>query len=268
MLYGGWHLQKDGLAKIIDRKNSGQIKNSQVVINVPKYAPAFKARGNRVILINLNSNHVLSRNLGRINKWILRKYYNAADVILCLDKSQIKPLRTLGVTSQLIVNPLFVDTEDLDRAMAQLKYGFKQYSPYYLSSGFDAGRDFSLFTQVYSKIPVVPLGVFNRVSYVQYCQMLVACCGVPLHIQNGPNSSDLSGSTTVFEALCAQKPVFINPQYWLKNFPSKNIYVYKTVEELEALLNGEIKWIPETADFTFGHFMTKLKKVLKIKPRM
>ena len=69
----------------------------------------------------------------------------------------------------------------------------------------------------------------------------------------------------MFEGLCAHKPVFINEQYWLKNFPSKNIYVYKSEQELEKLLDQKIQWIDETADFTFGQFMTKLKKVLKIK---
>lgn len=265
LIYGGWHLQKSGAAKIIDMKSSGTIKNSTVIINVPKYAPGFKARGNRVILINLNSNHILQRNNNFLTKWALKRIYNSADVIMCLDKSQIAPLKKLGVTTRLLVNPLYIDMEDMDRIAGQLKYGFKTYSPYYLSSGFDTGRDFSIFTRIDTEIPIVPIGRFNGVSYLKYCRMLLSSRGVVLHILNSAGSSDLSGSTTVFEGLCAKKPVFINEQYWLKNFPSKNIYVYKTEKELEDLLNSNKEWIEEKANFTFGQFMTKLKKVLKCK---
>lgn len=84
-------------------------------------------------------------------------------------------------------------------------------------------------------------------------------------INNFAGSSDLSGSTTVFESLCAHKPVFINPQPWLENFLSKNIYIYKTKEELEELLNSKKEWIEETANFEFPQYMEKLKTILKIK---
>jgi hypothetical protein len=262
LIYGGYHLKQQGLAEITDSK---KIKNSQVVINVPKYAPSLKAQGNRVILINLNSNHILQRNPGKILSWALRKIYNSCDVIMCLDKSQIKPLRKLGITSKIIVNPLFVDTTDIERAQVQLKYGFKTYSPYYLSAGFDDGRSFRLSSQVDSIIPIFTLGRHNPVPYIRYCKILAASSGMILEINNSADSSDLSGSTTVFESLCAHKPVFINEQYWLKNFPSKNIYIYKTKEELEELLNKKIEWIQEPADFTFGQYLKKIKKILKIK---
>jgi len=265
LIYGGWHLEKEGLAKVIDIKEARTIKNSTIIINVSKYAPVLKKNGNRVILINLNSNHILNKNPGRVMKFLLRKIYTACDVIMCLDESQIKPLKKLGVKSKFIVNPLFVDTIDLDLAKARIEFWIKNYSPYYLSSGFDAGRDFSVFSQINSFIPVVTLGKHNPVKYTRYCEVLNASLGVTLMINNFGGSSDLSGSTTVFESLCMHKPVFINPQPWLKNFPSKNIYIYKTEAELETLLNSKKEWIEETANFEFPQYMEKLKTILKIK---
>lgn len=265
LIYGGWHLEKEGLAKVIDIKQAGKIKDSTIIINVPKYAPALKKNNNRIILINLNSNHILNKNPGRVMKFLLRKIYTACDVIMCLDKSQIQPLKKLGVKSKFIVNPLFVDTTDLGLAKSRMEFWIKNYSPYYLSSGFDAGRDFSIFSQINSFIPVVTLGKHNPVKYLRYCEILNVSLGVILMINNFAGSSDLSGSTTVFESLCAHKPVFINPQPWLENFLSKNIYIYKTKEELEELLNSKKEWIEETANFEFPQYMEKLKTILKIK---
>ena len=261
-VYGAWHLQKSGDAEIIDYKDSKKIKDSQVIINVPKYAPEFKARGNRVILINLNSNHILERNPSWLMKFLLRKIYNSCDVIMCLAESQLPALKKIGIKkSKCVVNPLFVDTRDIELANVR-KFGV--YHPFYLSSGFDVGRTFSNFYSFNTTIPIVTFGRHNAVPYIRYCDFLVKCCGVVLEVHNAGGSSDLSGSTTVFEALCAKKPVFINPQPWLKDFPSKNIYIYNSQEELERLLNSGISWSEEKADFTFGQFLTKLKKVLKI----
>jgi len=265
LIYGGWHLHKSGKAEVIDMKNARKIKNSTVVINVPKYAPALKKNGNRVILINLNSNHILSRNPNKVMKFLLRKIYTACDVIMCLDKSQINPLRKLGVKSRFVVNPLFIDTTDLFLVQGRMEFWIKNYSPYYLSSGFDAGRNFSIYSKVKSYIPVVTLGKHNPVKYLRYCEVLNASLGVTLNVLNSAGSSDLSGSTTVFEALCMKKPVIINPQPWLENFPSKNIYIYKTDSELEEFLDSKIEWIEEDANFEFEQFFVKLKTILKIK---
>ena len=265
LLYGAWHLQQLGQAEVVDIKTARKIHDSTVVINVPKYAPALKKNGNRVILINLNSNHILNKNSNRVLKYLLRKIYSACDVIMCLDESQIKPIKKLGVKTKFVVNPLFVDTTDLILAQSRMEFGIKNYSPYYLSSGFDAGRDFSVYAKVKSYVPVVTLGRHNPVKYTRYCEVLNASLGVTLMVTNSAGSSDLSGSTTVFEALCMKKPVIINPQPWLKNFPSKNIYIYKSVAELEELLNSKPKWIEDNANFEFEQYFEKLKKILKIK---
>jgi len=262
-IYGAHHLKESGQAEIIDYKQSKQIKNSTVIINVPKYAPEFKARGNRVILINLNSNHILKRNPGFLMKWALTQIYKSCDVIMCLSNIQLEELKKFGIDKKkCVVNPLYVDMVDINLAKARL---FGTYSPFYLSSGFDVGRTFSNFYKIDTRIPIVTLGRHAAIPYIQYCNYLVKCSGMVLEVHNSGMSSDLSSSTTVFEALCAHKPVFINPQPWLKDFPSKNIYVYTSSQELEGLLNSHKEWIPETADFTFGQFLNKLKKVLKIK---
>jgi hypothetical protein len=262
MLYGAWHLQKTGQAKIIDYKESKKIKNAQVIINVPKYAPELKARGNKVILINLNSNHILERNPGRIMTWILKNIYNACDTIICLDKDQEKKLKQFGTTAKLITNPLYIDTDDL--YLAQIRK-FGTYGEFYLSTGFDAGRNFTFAAEINSYLPIVTLGRHCPVSYTRYCDFLVRSNGMVLNITNAAASSDLSGSTTVFEALCAKKPVFINPQPWLKNFPNKNIYVYKNLQELEMLLNLRPKWKEDAHNYEFVQFINKLKKVLNIR---
>jgi hypothetical protein len=86
-----------------------------------------------------------------------------------------------------------------------------------------------------------------------------------LNIINGPASSDLSGSTTVFESLCAKKPVFINNQPWLKNYKNPNIYVYNNMKELEKMLAENPKWIETFKKYEFIQYLNKLKKVLNIR---
>ena len=265
LLYGGYHLVKEGKAEIIDFKKSGHIKNEQVVIVNPYHALSLKARHNRVVLININSNHILSISSGWLKHWIIKKIFGAIDVIVCLDKSQVKPLKDFGVKSKLIVNPLLIDTELIDLAITRQKYGFLKHSPYYLSSGHDAGRNFTIFNQIDSIHPIITIGRHNLMPYDRYCKFLAGCSGMVLNIQNGPASTDISGNTTVLEALCAEKPVFINEQHWLINIPTKNIYVYKDLADLEKLLNSNIQWVPEQQKFTFGIYYQTLKKILRVK---
>jgi len=265
LLYGGYHALEEEKAEIIDFKKSGHIKNEQVVIINPQHAIGLKARHNRVILININSNHIVARSSFWLKKWIIKKIYASIDIIVCLDKSQIKPLRDFGVKSKLVLNPLLIDTELIELALTRYKYSFGPHNPYYLSAGYDAGRNFGAFNDIDSRVPIVTIGRHNIMPYITYCRYLAGCSGMVLNIQNGPASSDISGNTVVLESLCAQKPVFINEQHWLKNVPTKNIHIYKDLKELETLLNNNIQWIPEKEKFTFDIYYQKLKKVLRVK---
>jgi len=265
LLYGGYHLLKEEKGEIIDYKKSGKIKHEQVIIINPQHALTLKARHNRVILININSNHILARSTFFIKKWIIKKIYNSIDVIVCLDKSQLKPLKKFGVKSRLVLNPLLIDTELIDLSLTRNKYSFIKHLPYYLSAGYDAGRNFSFLNQIDSTLPIITIGRHNIMPYDRYCKFLAGCSGMVLNIINGPQSSDISGNTVVLEALCAEKPVFINEQHWLKNVSTNNIYVYKDAQELEKLLNNNIQWIPEKPKFTFDIYYQKLKKVLRVK---
>lgn len=265
LLYGGYHLLKEEKGEIVNYKQSGRIRNEQVIIINPKHAISLKARGNRVILININSNHILERSKNWIKKWIIQRIYGSIDVIVCLDQSQLKPLKEFGVKARLVLNPLLIDTELIDLAITRNKYSFVKHSPYYLSAGYDAGRNFTFLNQIDSVLPIVTIGRHNIMPYDRYCKFLAGCSGMVLNIYNGPTSSDISGNTVVLEALCAEKPVFINEQHWLKNVPTNNIYVYKDAQELEKLLNSSIQWIPENSKFTFDIYYQKLKKILKVK---
>jgi hypothetical protein len=265
LLYGGYHLLKEEKGEIIDYKHSGKIRNEQVVIINPKHAVSLKARGNRVILININSNHIIERSKNWLKKWIIQRIYGSIDVIVCLDESQLKPLKEFGVKARLVLNPLLIDTELIDLSITRNKYSFVKHSPYYLSAGYDAGRNFTFLNQIDSALPIVTIGRHNIMPYDRYCKFLAACSGMVLNIYNGPASSDISGNTVVLESLCAEKPVFINQQHWLKNVPTNNIYVYKDAVELEKLLNSNIQWIPEKSKFTFDIYYQKLKKVLRVK---
>ena len=265
LLYGGYHALKEENAEIIDFKKSGHIKNEQVVIINPRHAIKLKSRRNKVILININSNHIISRSKFWLKKWIIKKIYASIDVIVCLDASQLKPLKGFGVKAKLELNPLMIDTDMIDLAITRNKYSFIHHLPYYLSAGYDAGRNFKFFNDIDSSTPIVTIGRHNLMPYITYCRYLAGCSGMVLNIQNGPTSSDISGNTVVLEALCANKPVFINEQHWLKNVPTKNIHIYKNETDLETLLNSNIEWIPEKESFTFDNYYQKLKKILKIK---
>jgi hypothetical protein len=265
LLYGGYHLLKENKGEIIDFKQCGKIKNQQVIIINPQYALKLKRNHNKVILININSNHILERSKMWLKKWFVQKIYGSIDIIICLDKSQIKPLQKFGVKSELILNPLLIDTQLMNLAITRNKYSFVNHHPYYLSAGYDAGRNFTFFNDIDSSIPIVTIGRHNIMNYDRYCKFLAGCSGMVLNIVNGPASSDISGNTVVLDALCAQKPVFINDQPWLKHIKTKNIYLYNDSKHLENLLNSNIKWIPEKEVFAFDKYYKKLKQILKVK---
>ena len=94
----------------------------------------------------------------------------------------------------------------------------------------------AIFNEIDSITPIISIGRHNIIPYDRYCRFLAGCSGMVLNIQNGPGSSDISGNTVVLEALCAQKPVFINQQHWLKNVPTKNIHIYKDLKDKKRLL--------------------------------
>ena len=264
-LYGAWHALKEQKAEIINFKQSKKIRHVQVVIINPIHALSLKARHNKVVLINVNSNHIIKHSNMWLKKWIIKKVYASIDIIICLDKSQIKPLRDFGVKSKLVLNPLLIDTELIDLALTRYKYSFGPHHPYYLSIEYGMGGNFNSFNEIDSSIPIVPIGLHNIMSYLTYCKFLAGCSGMVLNIQDSQTSSDISGNTMVLEALCAEKPVFINEQHWLKNVPTNNIHVYKDTRDLEILLNNNIQWIPEKSKFTFDIYYQKLKQVLRIR---
>jgi hypothetical protein len=264
-LYGGYHAVKDEFANLIELKKSLKLKNSQVVITIPRFSIPLKKRNNKVILINVNSNHILERNKSRLRKWLIKKIYNSCDTIVCIEKSQIKNLKNYGITSKLIYAPLYIDSKTIDLQKVRREYSLNKYSPYYISSGFDEGKKFDLFNDLDCKYPIVIFNKHNPVKYDKYCWFLAGAKGVVLNIQDNVLASDVSGSTTTFEALCAKIPVFINNIAWVKNFPSKNIHVYKDLKELEKLLNSDITWIEDGKEFYFESYYNKLKRILKFK---
>lgn len=236
LLLGGYELEEEGLAEIIDSNNVGRTSGI-FVTNVPKYSiynfPIISTK----VLINLNSNHHLKPRKGF--KTYLRVFaYTLFNKIICLSSTQKQMLMDAGIPPKKIhVVPLGINDDVIKIAKKRAKKG-----DYFISAGGDAGREFDF--DIDPKIKIKVFNNENKVSYIQYCEELCGSKGLVLRIRNNKDSSDLSGSVTVLEALAAKKPVFINPQPWLVDYPNPNVYVYKDGHELEKLLKKDIKWKP------------------------
>jgi len=262
MMFGGYQLKKEGLAELLDFNEAIKQKlEGNVVFFSPLQALRLKNSANKTFLININSNHIISRNKGWIKRWGLRKIYNSCDVILCVDKSQVSHLKELGIKSKIIVNPLMIDIEEgIYRA-----HILRTPMPYFISSGFDSGREFGFISTIHSKIPIVTIGRHCPIPYIKYCELLTNSHGMVLNIQNGQASSDISGNTTVLDALCCKIPVIINEQPWLSNINSKNIYIYKNADELNSLIERNLIWKDENITFDFPQYIKKFKSILGIR---
>ena len=107
--YGAFHLENESLI-VWDELSLKRIltltPHSQVVIIDPRFALILKRLGHKVVLINVNSNHVLERNKKGFRRWYIKMVYDSCDVIMCLDKIQVPALKALETTAKLVVNRL------------------------------------------------------------------------------------------------------------------------------------------------------------------
>ena len=262
--YGAFHLEQESLI-IWDNATYNKFfslsPHSQVVINNPMFAFILKRLGHKVVLINVNSNHVLARSASGFKKWIIKQIYNSCDTIMCLDKMQVEPLQKFGITAKLVVNPLLVDTELTNIAQNQVN----TFDDFYLSSGFDAGANFD-FSAVRSRTPIVCITKSNPLPYNKYVYLLCKCKLVILKRINNPAASDLTGNTTVIEALAARKPVLINAQPWLAELKEPNIHIYKDDIDLERMLiQDNLNWKYTDNDYSIEKYLKKLKSILQLK---
>ena len=180
---------------------------------------------------------------------------------MCLDATQLPPLKKLRTTAKLVVNPLLVDNELLELLKKQV---LTESNPFYLSAGFDSGTNFD-FSNVISKIPIVCVTKSNPIPFNKYIYLLHKCKAVVLRRNYNPASSDLTGNTTVIEALAAEKPVIINDQTWLKALKEPNIHVYKDDADLERmLLQNNLTWKPTKNNYTIQKYLRNLKKILEL----
>jgi hypothetical protein len=92
-----------------------------VVVNNPSNGFALD-KSNKKILINVNSNHILARKRNFFITWLLKKVYNSYHTIICLNKTQVKPLRDFGYKGKIVQSikllsrkyTVIVVTHDLD----------------------------------------------------------------------------------------------------------------------------------------------------------
>lgn len=265
LAYGAYHLENQSLC-IWDNLSIMRCftlqRHSQVVIINPKWAILLKMLGHKVVLINLNSNHIIERNKHKLA--LIKKIYNSCDIIVCLDKIQLQKLKQLQLTSKLVVNPLGIDSTLIDTAQNVILNGIIKYDEFYLSAGFDNGAKFN-FDDILCKTPIVYITTCNPLPYNKYVYTLSKCKALVLRRVNTKQSSDLTGNTTVLEALVAHRPVIINSQPWIEHLKEPNIHVYKNNKELEYLLTCKnILWVETKKDYTIEKYLIKLKKILKL----
>jgi len=254
ILLGGYELEKQNAAII--RDYSENITESICVTHVPLNSLTNMPVLSRKILINLNSNQQIKK-VG-LKAPALNFLFNYFNNIICLSSIQVYPLVAFGVhETKIRVIPLGINDDVIRIAESRKKTG-----DYYITSGGDAGREFN-FNIKDKKIKIEAFGNHNKLSYLNYCIKLVNSKGLILKINPTPESSDLSGSVTFLEGLVAKRPVFINPQPWLKDYPNPNVYVYKSDKELEKLLKKNIQW--KKCDISYllmPRYLKELKDVI------
>jgi hypothetical protein len=256
LFLGGYEMEEKYEAVIKDPNE--QYKEDIFITNNPIHALICIPITKRKILINLNSNHHIQKRRNPIKNFGLTLEYNMFSDIICLSNTQKEGLiKKIGIPEEKIyVIPLGINDELIKLAEKNKKKG-----NYYISSGGDAGRCFDF--KIDKNIPLKIFNNENKIGYLQYCHELVNSKGLVLKIHDNENASDLSGSVTLLEALCAKKPVFINHQEWLLDYPNPNIYVYKNDKELNKLLKQNIKW--KKCDLSFykiERYLKELKKVI------
>lgn len=251
-LYGGYELEKRGQSII--RNRGHELKEDICITTVPLKSIIEIPIRKQKILININSNHQLKNS--NYKKMGIQLAFNLFNHIICISNTQVIPLINFGInTSKIHVIPLGINDDVIKIALKRKKQG-----NYYLSAGGDAGRIFDFNV---GGVTIKTIQGNTTMSYLAYCKELVNSRGLVLKIKQNKNSSDCSGSITVLEALCAKKPVFINPQPWLIDYPNPNIHIYKNDKELEKLLKKNIKW--KKCDISYlkmDRYLKELKDVI------
>lgn len=262
-LYGGVELEKKSKAKIIDAniKNILKIKlNSIVIINRVKYVLLLRLFGKKVVLIAINSNHDLSKDKktlkGVLLNLLYKIYYPLCNLVVCISEVQREKLEEVGVKN-IVTIPLGVNEKFFKKR--------KLSKEYYISSGFDAGRNYNFILDALKKLRFKVFNEKNKVTHSEYLKFLAKSKGLVMNINtNNKKSSDLSGTTTCFEALLMKKPIFINYQPWLKELFKENYYVYKDKKELRNLLKRNIKFREiDYSHLTLKKFANNLMKAIK-----
>jgi len=272
-MLGAWHFDQKNWGLIVQPEDAN--KNADVqVYNYPMLVKKTIGRiSKKTVLININSNHTFNNYIDNLFKPTLvipLSFFSAFNDIVCLSNSQVEKLNIIldTPTSKLLQMflknrprvhciPAAIDDSMIQRAMKKQKL-----NDTYLTSGKDAGRVFD-FNIKDKNIKIQAIGNGNSLPYNLYCEELVNCKGLVLKNEENPESSDLSGVTTFIEGLVAKKPVFINPQPWLTDYPLKNVYIYNTDKELEALLKKNIKWKEcDLSYFLMPRYLKELRKIL------
>jgi hypothetical protein len=262
-LYDFVKLEHEGIGNILDQtlRNVLKIKpKSIVIVNRLKYILALRLLGKKVVLINMNSNHDLDKVSKKgFKNLLLRNYYllsfRKANKIICLSPTQTKKLEAIGAKN-LEQIPLGSD-ENLVK-----KFRTKEEGNYYLSAGFDEGKNFNFLKKSLKGQQLIILNKDNKVSYLEYLELMAGCKGFILNIQHSERSSDLSGITTSCEALLLNKPVYINYQPWLKELLKENYHLYKSSDELKNLLKKKTKFKEmDKKHLTLMNFRDQLLKV-------
>ena len=262
-LYGGFDLEKEGFLKIRDYtlKNILKLKRGDIVItNRTKYVLLMKILGIRILLISMNSNHDLTRKKG-VKKLLSYLFeiinYKFCNKIICLSNAQVNGLEKIGIRDVWVV-PLGVDADLIGKV--------KRSSEYIFSSGGDAGRNYDFIRNALEGFDLKILEGGNPLPYDRYLEAMGRAKVVVFNINaNKKSSSDLSGSTTCFEALLLGKPVIINYQPWLKELLKDNYYIYKNEKELQNLVKRKLKF--KNKDYNhikLSSFEKRLKEIVKI----
>lgn len=260
-LYGSVKLEQEGKVKIIEPGIKRIFKlplNSIVVTNRIKYLPLLRLTGKKVILISINSNHDLSQDKKSIKGFLMGIYYGLlyrlCNSIVCMSDIQRQKLNLKGIKNAIVI-PLGVDEEIVNRIPSRSK-------DYYLSIGNDKGRDFDFVRKVLKKYKHRVV-VGSDLSYEEYLKVIGNCKALVLKIDTSrEGSSDLSGTTTIYEALLMKKPIFINKQPWLEELFKENYHTYEDEDGLKKLLESDVgfKEFEDKSHLTLRNFVERLMK--------
>lgn len=262
LLYGGIQFEEREIGKILNPtiKNILSIpKGSPVVIIRPKFALILRLLGKKAILINVNSNNYdlkikkgLKNKIRYIFNWISFKSCNK---IVCLSKTQLPKLKKLKIDNCVTI-PFGADYEIIKK--------FKVKYDYLISAGADRGRNHEYVKTALKEEDLIILGKHNFLPYRDYLSKMAGAKALVLNIEMNEYASDLSGSSTCFEALLLKKPIFINSLPWLKELLKDNYYVYSNEKDLKKLVKKKIKFKERNYDYLkLEYFANKLEQTIK-----